>query len=151
MEDSFLIANRIQTPDGTILWSRFDHDYVEYIDKNGETYMLDGGPDTLSWRTSVNKIPAKPLQVYSNIPFEEIRKYILRQTFTKNGYYVWIPLYKINNNHLVNILSYNKSLGIKSKYDQFIEMEIEYRKKHNINIEEGPYRLEDGVQNIIKT
>ena len=42
MEEPFLIANRIQTPDGTILWSRHRHDYLEYQDDNGETFELIG-------------------------------------------------------------------------------------------------------------
>ena len=41
-------------------------------------------------------------------------------------------------------------MGIHSKYDQFIEKEIEYRKEHNIHIEDGNYNKEDGVNNIIK-
>lgn len=149
-EDKFMIANRIQTPDGTILWSRFGHDYVVYKDNNGEYYMLDGGPDVLSWRSSVNDIPAKSLQVFSDAPFEEIRKVMLRGTFDKDGNQIWIPLYKLHDLHLVGILDYNKDLGINSKYDQFIEKEIEYRKEHNIEIYDGVYSFEDGIQNIIK-
>ena len=63
MEEPFLIANRIQTPDGTILWSRYTHDYLEYQDDNGETYVLDGGTDYQ--RGSVNKVPAKDLSAKS--------------------------------------------------------------------------------------
>lgn len=150
METPFLVANRIQTPDGTILWSRFGHDYVEYQDENGEYYMLDGGPDTLSWRSSVNNVPAKSMQVYSDAPFEEIRKVMLRGTFTVNGERVWIPLYKMSDLHLVGVLDYNEDNGIHSKYDQFIKEEIEYRKEHNIVIKDGSYKLEDGIPNIIK-
>lgn len=148
--EKFMIANRIQTPDGTILWSRGHHDYVAYDDANGEHYMLDGGPDILNYRTSVNKVPAKLLQVFSDAPFEEIRQVMLRGTFDKNGNRIWVPLYKMNNLHLVGVLDYNEHYGIKSKYDQFILKEIEYRKDHNINIEDKPYEPEDGVQNIVK-
>ena len=35
-QERFMIANRIQTPDGTILWSRYRHDYVAYDDASGE-------------------------------------------------------------------------------------------------------------------
>jgi hypothetical protein len=150
MKTLFLIANRIQTPDGTILWSRFGHDYVEYKDANGEYYMLDGGPDILSWRTSVNNIPAKSMQVYSDAPFEEIRKVMLRGTFAEDGERIWVPLYKLHDLHLVGILDYNQNLGINSKYDQFIRKEIKYRKEHNIEIHDGVYSFEDGIQNIIK-
>lgn len=149
-QEIFMIANRIQTPDGTILWSRHRHDYVAYNDANGEQYMLDGGPDILCWRSSVNEdAPAKSLQVFSDAPFEEIRKVMLRGTFDKNGDRIWVPLYKMNNLHLVGVLDYNEHYGINSKYDQFIEKEIEYRKEHNIEIEDKPYEPEDGVQNII--
>jgi len=37
------IANRMRTPDGTILHSRHRHDCVFHTDTNGKTYMLDGG------------------------------------------------------------------------------------------------------------
>ena len=48
-----LIQNKWQTPDGTILISKHRHDYVEYTDKNGDYYMIDGGNDYV--RKSVNK------------------------------------------------------------------------------------------------
>jgi len=149
-EDRFMIANRIQTPDGTILWSRFEHDYVIYQDKNGETYMLDGGPNILSYRTSVNEVPAKLLQVFSDDSFEEIRKVMLRGTTDRDGNQIWVPLYRLHDLHLIGILDYNKDLGIKSKYDQFIEKEIEYRKEHGIEIFDGVYSLKDDAPNIIK-
>jgi len=38
-----LIANALRTPDGTVLESKSRHDYKEYIDANGKTYMIDGG------------------------------------------------------------------------------------------------------------
>ena len=150
-QERFMIANRVQTPDGTILWSRHRHDYVAYDDANGEHYMLDGGPDILCWRSSINEnAPAKLLQVFSDAPFEEIRQVMLRGTRDKDGDEIWIPLCKMNDLHLVGVLDYNENLGIRSKYDQFIEKEIEYRKEHNIHIADGKYNKEDGVNNIIK-
>ena len=55
--------------------------------------------------------------------------------------------YKLNDLHLIGILDYNEERGIKSKFDQFIEKEIEYRKEHNIKIEDGAYHWEDGIHN----
>ena len=40
-----LVYNALQTPDGTIITSRNRHDYEEYIDANGKSYMIDGGLD----------------------------------------------------------------------------------------------------------
>lgn len=148
METPFLIANIVQTPDGTILWSRYTHDCVFYKDKNGDTYMNDGGLE-YQHRTE-NKEPVKNLSVYSDAPFEEIRKVMLRGTFSKDGDRIWVPLCKMSNLHLVGVLDYNKDLNINSRFDQFIEKEIEYRKEHNIMIEDGSYSIEDGIQNIIK-
>ena len=148
-QERFMIANRIQTPDGTILWSRHRHDYIEYDDANGERYMLDGGPDILCWRSIVNKEPAKSLQVFSDAPFEEIRQVMLRETKDKDRDEIWIPLCKMTDLHLVGVLDYNENMGIHSKYDQFIEKEIEYRKEHNTHITDGKYSKEDGINNII--
>ena len=141
-----LIANRIRTPDGTILWSRYGHDCVFYKDDNGEMYMLDGGNDYV--RITDNKEPAESLCVYDDAPFEEIRQVMLRGTFDKDMCRVYVPLCKLNNSHLPAILQYNKDRHIISYQDKFIEQEIEYRKEHNIFIEDKQYTEEDGVEAV---
>ena len=40
-----IIFNANRTPDGTVIVSKHRHDYVTYVDKNGKTYMVDGGLD----------------------------------------------------------------------------------------------------------
>lgn len=40
-----VLVSRIRTPDGTVLESRYTHDFVQHTDANGELYFLDGGPD----------------------------------------------------------------------------------------------------------
>jgi hypothetical protein len=42
-DETRIVANRIRTPDGTILESKHRHDYVTYTDANGKQYMVDGG------------------------------------------------------------------------------------------------------------
>ena len=57
-----LVANRIRTPDGTLLQSYNRHDYKTHIDANGEVYMVDGGLDYS--KRSLNKAPPEDLSVY---------------------------------------------------------------------------------------
>ena len=66
-----IIFNSIKTPDGTVLKSRNRHDYVTYLDENGETYMVDGGFDYL--KRSTNVIPATEMSLYENSDFDLIR------------------------------------------------------------------------------
>lgn len=47
-----LVYNALQTPDGTVIHSKYRHDYVCYTDKNGKDYMVDGGNAYL--RRSIN-------------------------------------------------------------------------------------------------
>jgi hypothetical protein len=102
-----LLANRWQTPDGTILWSKHRHDYVEHWDKNGEYYAIDGGASTDSayTRKSINEKEMKNLCIYSNGTFELEREWVL-----------WGRLYD-------EILK----LNIPNSYRRLMEEEIIYR------------------------
>lgn len=149
MEDEIekiLIASRIQTPDGTILWSRFGHDYVSYVDENGELYMLDGGNDYV--RTTVNNEPAKNISIYDDVNWDIQRQYRLRGTFDRDGNRVWVPLCKLSNDHLEAILEYNKE-NCKPLSNIEIMAEIEYREENGIFIPDHDYKNE-GVESITK-
>ena len=67
-----IVANRLKTPDGTILHSMHRHDYVTHIDANGEEYMLDGGNDYI--RTNVNIVAGEYLTVYTDDNHSVIRE-----------------------------------------------------------------------------
>ena len=101
------LVSRIQTPDGTILTSRYTHDYVTHLDQNGEQYMLDGGTDYC--RMSVNNIPAKDVSIYTDSPFEEIREHLCRGTFDEDGNRIWIPLKDMTAQHLFNCILYHQN------------------------------------------
>ena len=144
-----LLVSRIRTPDGTILTSEYTHDYKTHLDKNGELYMLDGGRDYM--RTSNNKEPYENISIYTDSPYEEIRQYVKRGTFTKAGFRVWVPLCSLSNDHLKNILTYNEERNIgKNWFSDLVEREIEYRKENNIEIPESTYeeflQFEDQVE-----
>ena len=129
-----LICNRIMTPDGTILESKHTHDYVSYVDMNGESYFVDGGLDYQ--RHSVNKVPCKDVSIYSDAPFSTIRMYLKRGTFDKDGNRIWKPLCKLSDSHLNNILDYYSK---PNWFTDYVKQEIEYRKENNIKIEDDEW------------
>lgn len=142
MEEEKVIASRVMTPDGTILWSRYVHDYVQYHDRvSDEDYMLDGGTEYR--RALVNKVPAKDMTITSRASWEVQRDFILRGTFDKVGIRVWVPLSKLSNDHI-------KALADMSSADSKYHQELQYRKEHNINIADHDYKNE-GVEAITHT
>lgn len=78
------VSNAIRTPDGTIICSRFRHDYQTYVDANGKEYMVDGGLDYLR-RSVVDDAPYEELSVPSSAPFETIREALEWGTYGKDG------------------------------------------------------------------
>ena len=138
MEEPKLILSRIQTPDGTILTSYHRHDYVTHIDKNGETYMLDGGNDYQ--RTSVNIEPYKDLSIWSDAPYEIIRENFHRRGRGKNGNesLKWVPLSKMSDEWIKNCIIYNDKLGMSKSYANYLYCkEIRYRQIMGIKIEDN--------------
>ena len=73
LDDVKIVANRIRTPDGTILESKHRHDYVTHTDANGKEYMVDGGLDYLR-RIVHDDAPYEELSIYSDAPHTEIRE-----------------------------------------------------------------------------
>jgi hypothetical protein len=99
-----LLAQRIQTPDGTILHSKHRHDYVTHTDANGETYMVDGGFEYR--RGSVNKVPAKDLCVYTDDDHQKIREAFCWGTRGKDGRQPveYKPLQTLSTEHVEAII-----------------------------------------------
>ena len=124
MKENPLLVNRIKTPDGTILQSKHRHDYQSYKDKNGETYILDGGIDYI--KSSINKEKATSLHLYLNDDFNEIRKYFYNDYFFKEKSLSELPD------------TYLEQLQKNIKKDQILvillEKELIYRFNNNIKI-----------------
>lgn len=99
-----LIANRIQTPDGTILQSFSRHDYKTHLDQNGEVYMVDGGLEYL--RRSVNQVPAQELSVYEGDDHQHIRQTFHWGTYGRGGTQVlkWVALKDLDTDHIAAIV-----------------------------------------------
>ena len=128
---SKLVYSAIRTPDGTILSSVHRHDYVTHTDKNGESYMLDGGLEYQ--RTSINKEPAENISLSIGDPHNKIREAVTWGSYGKkgNGPLRRVPVSEMSDDHLnaVVVLPYvHQNIGI-----VFLD-ELAYRDLHNIFI-----------------
>lgn len=138
MEEKRIIINQIRTPDGTILKSMHRHDYVEYTDANGFTYMVDGGDDYL--RRAVNEeAPYEELTIYEDAPYE-----IIRENFYRGGRGIdgrqpltWVPMSTMSDAWLAACVLYNSNRGMGDSFaSSLYEKEIAYRLEKGISIED---------------
>lgn len=121
-----ILVNGIRTPDGTEIFSRFLHDFVEYVDANGEKYMVDGG--TSYARGSVNNIPATPLFQYLTDDHDHNRQHMHWGTRgpDNNEPLTWVPLMTMSTNHIEAILRTQKHIA-GSWMAEVFQTELEYR------------------------
>lgn len=105
MNERRLLANVMRTPDGTILQSCHVHDYVEHLDANGKTYMVDGGVQYIrrSWYEEGN---GEDLSVYTDDPHHKIRDWFRWGTYGKEGKgpLRWKKLKFMSTDHIQKIL-----------------------------------------------
>ena len=125
-----LLANRWQTPDGTILHSKHVHDFVCHIDKRtGDYYFVDGGNEYI--RCSLNLIDRmKNLCVYSDGTFELERQWVLwGRNYDKDLNRLpktqYIPIKDLDTDHIYKILE----LDIPHSYRRLMEEEIIFREE----------------------
>lgn len=146
MEQKKIIQNAIRTPDGTILNSSHTHDYVEYVDKNGETYMVDGGKDYLRRNTTILKYTDYTL--LESDSFELIRMRLLRGGRGKDNKspLTYVPLCDMGNKWISNCITYNEERDPTNIYTDFYKKELQYRKKHKIFVEDNEWYLAFNVK-----
>lgn len=77
-----IVYNAIQTPDGTVISSRYRHQYVTHIDKNGKEYMVDGGLDYLKRSSHSDQIE---LSLNDKDDFMKVRERFTWGTYGVNG------------------------------------------------------------------
>jgi hypothetical protein len=130
-----LLANRIITPDGTMLQSYHRHDYKTYIDENGKEYMIDGGLEYQ--RTNIHDdAPHANASVYDTDPHDVIREAFHWGTYGKSGDQPLkrIKLSEMSNNHIEAILVTQHHIGPQIR--KVFEDEQKHRLENNINIED---------------
>lgn len=133
-----IIVNMIQTPDGTLLQSKFTHDYQVYKDKNGFTYAVDGGLSYLKRTSDPNAPQYVEKSLYQGDNFEQIRKFFHRRNIHKIGEenQKWIPLCKMSDEWLRNVIAYHDEIGVLNYLTILYDMELDYRKCKGISIAE---------------
>jgi len=165
IKNRVLIVNRIQTPDGTFLTSRSNHDFVSHQDKNGLTYFLDGGLEYRRFsnhftpknklkkisiffnklflnKEYVDPISFRDFAIYLDDPFEKIRQHFERGGRGKSGKETlkWVPLCEMSNSWLKNCIKYNNRLNKQDCIPNTLyKKELDYRSKNGIFIEDYNY------------
>lgn len=121
-----ILANKIRTPDGTILQSFNRHDYKTHLDTvSNETYMVDGGLDYL--RRNKAATPYEELSVWDDSPFEEIRENFCWGTRGKDGKQplTYKPLSTLDTDHIKAII--DTQYHISDTIQQVFISELAYR------------------------
>ena len=109
-----LVYNAIQTPDGTIIESKYRHNYVTHKDANGNTYAVDGGLDYLR---RAGPLDYKELSISTN-DHNIIREYLTWGTLEGAR----IKIKDLSTEHIKNILLATQFLS--NKYINALEKEI---------------------------
>ncbi len=127
-----ILYNAIRTPDGTILHSKSTHDYIEYTDKNGHTYIVDGGCDYLKRSVSDAAPPYEDISEYDDGSFEKRRKYFVwGSRFDKDGNtlskIILRPIMELDTKHIEAILDTQKQINV--EYKDTFERELRWRKR----------------------
>lgn len=126
---AIILANRIKTPDGTILQSYHRHDYKEYTDANGYTYMVDGGCDYLRRGGSGLQVaPAEEMSVTDESPFDQIRSAMVWGTRGKDGKspLVYKHICDLDTDHIEAILATQTHISTTTR--DILTKELIYRK-----------------------
>jgi hypothetical protein len=140
----FKVFNGLRTPDGTLLVSSSLYDYQSYKDKNGKTYILDGGLEDY-FRHSVNGDEII-ISLFSNSPDEQLRQYLGRVGYGKDGTgeFRYTSLCDMSDNYLDNSIKYVKNQLILYPNNVMLSFtlnlykrEKSYRSKHKITIEDS--------------
>ncbi len=105
--DGKVLVNGMRTPDGTEIFSRSRHDFVTHLDKNGVSYMVDGGLEYIR-RSHNPDDPAEDLSVIvGHMPFKQIREMFTWGTYGRNGSkeLKWKYLMHLSRDHLRAIIN----------------------------------------------
>lgn len=107
-----ILRNSLLTPDGTEIISRHRHDYVEYTDANGKTYMVDGGTDYLKRSANGDEIDTSIVVADTDYKENIVRENLMWGTYGKdgNGPVQWVALKDVDTQNIEAMLRHNDRL-----------------------------------------
>lgn len=122
---------------GDVIISRTVHDFVRC--KCG-TITNDGGLEYqhISYKTDTMEESVENLAVYSDAPFEEIRKVYCRGGRGKSGreLLTWVPLCEMNDEWVKAAIVYNEERDMENSFaNKMYKKELKYRKDNKISVE----------------
>jgi hypothetical protein len=120
-----LLLSRIQTPDGTFICSRSLHDLVEYTDKNGQHYGIEGG---LAYQKVLyDKKDYVDASIYTTDDFNLIRENIVWDTYGVDGdeELKQVKIKDLKLDHIENILLIP---SLSMAFENILLSEIKFRK-----------------------
>ena len=119
-----LVQNCLETPDGTVLYSRSRHDYKTHLDANGKTYMIDGGLDYVRCSANGDEIHRC---VWDDEPFDKVRKAVEWGTYGINGDQPlkWVKLCDMETDHINAVL--RTQATISEQLARAFRLELELR------------------------
>ena len=123
-----LVKNCLETPDGTILYSRHRHDYAHHIDENGKTYFTDGGLDYVRCSANGDEIHH---HVWDDEPFDKVREAVEWGTYGKDGKnpLSWKRLCDLSTEHIESILANVSSIS--SLHRELFNLELKLRESED--------------------
>ena len=123
-----LVKNCLETPDGTVLYSRYRHDYKTHLDANGKTYMIDGGLDYVRCSANGDEIHHC---VWDDEPFDKVRKAVEWGTYGINGDQPlkWVKLCDMETAHINAVLKNVPSID--DSYARAFDLELKLRESED--------------------
>ncbi len=119
-----LVKNCIETPDGTILYSRHRLDHQTHLDENGKTYFTDGGLDYVRCSAHGDEIHHC---VWDDEPFDKVREAIEWGTYGKDGTnpLSYKRLCDMSTEHIEAVLENVPTIS--EAYKRAFRLELEFR------------------------
>lgn len=123
-KDVNLIKNCIETPDGTILYSRHRYDYQSHLDENGKTYFTDGGLEYVRCSSHGDEIHHC---VWDDDNFDKVREAVEWGTYgpKEDQPLKYVRLCDMETKHIEAILKNDYILA--NGYARAMRLELEYR------------------------